>query len=278
MSEGVAAQLDLSFARDPNGRTYLDRRLFRWPFTISRTFHLDEVPAGMLTVLLQSVSGAIQAGDAILQRIHVEPGAQAHVTTQGATSVYRAPAGLNATEDVRLTVGAAGWLEYLPEPKILFPDASLSQTMRAELAEDAALVISDCFAVHRLGEADRSFRHLTSEVRIGRPDGRVVVFDRLDIDGLPDRRGRRPRHQAYGTLMVAAPCAAPVLRPLCAAITERLTDTEGLYGAASPLPDDAGFSVRVAARDGRLLRQGLAIGWTAARQHLCGRNPTLRPK
>ena len=78
--------------------------------------------------------------------------------------------------------------------------------------------------------------------------------------------------------MVVAPSIGPALRPLCGSVTERLSGTDGLYGAASPLPEAAGFSVRIAAWDGRLLRKGMRLGWMAARRHLCGRDPSRRAK
>ena len=50
------AQLDLSFARRGD-RTVLDRRRFRWPFVLTRTFALDSCPRHMLTVIVQTSSG-----------------------------------------------------------------------------------------------------------------------------------------------------------------------------------------------------------------------------
>src|ERR1700730_1299951 len=124
----VRPQLDLSFAHSDRG-TYLDRRIFRWPYAISRTFHLDTVPAGMLTLIVQSISGAIQAEDRLEQRYQVGASAMAHVTTPGAASVYRAPPGMEALDHVHLVVEEGGFLEYLPEHRILFPDSWLCQRL-----------------------------------------------------------------------------------------------------------------------------------------------------
>ena len=62
-----APQLDLAFARRGD-RTVLDRRLFRWPFVLTRTFALDRAPAHMLTVIVQTSSGAVHGGDRLRQR------------------------------------------------------------------------------------------------------------------------------------------------------------------------------------------------------------------
>lgn len=272
------AQLDLSFKQHPELGTYLDRRVFRWPFTLSRGFRLDSVPSGMLTLILQTVSGAIQADDALLQRIRVGPGAAAHVTTQAATMVYRAPAGMCATDTMELEVENGGVIEYLPEPRILFSESSLSQRLLLRAAPFGIAVLSDGFVLHDPTGQGRPFRRYASELVIERPKGRVIVLDRLDLDGMPRRDGPRARYAAHGTLLVVARLPLPALEALCRDIEVRVSGAAEIYAAASVLPEEAGAGLRVAATDGRHLRTALAAGWFAARQHLFGCDPAPRRK
>lgn len=274
----VTPQLDLSFRHHPGRGTWLDRRLFRWPFTVSRGFRLDTAPAGMLTLILQTVSGAIQAEDALLQRIAVEAGAAAHVTTQGASMVYRAPTGLSASDAVELNVGAEGILEYLPEPRILFPDADLSQSLRLTVAASSIAVLSDGFVLHDPAGQGRPFRRYVSDIELVRTDGNVMARDRAVLDGPPQRRGRRAQFAAHGSLLVIAPLPSAVLTTLCGEIAARLGAIPTVYAAAAPLPQDCGVVVRVAAPDGRHLRLGLAAGWQAARHALFDAAPASRRK
>jgi urease accessory protein len=273
-----AAQLDLSFRQHPERGTYLDRRVFRWPFTLSRGFRLDSVPSGMLTLILQTLSGAIQADDALVQRIRVGAGAAAHVTTQGATMVYRAPAGMCATDTMELEVENGGVLEYLPEPRILFPESSLSQRLLLRAAPFGIAMLSEGFVLHDPTGQGRPFRRYASELVIERPGGSVAVLDRIDLHGMPARGGRRAQYAAHGTLLVVAPLPPPALEALCREIEARVSATPGIYAAASVLPEEVGIGLRVAAIDGRHLRMGLAAGWFAARQHLFGCEPAPRRK
>jgi urease accessory protein len=274
----VRPQLDLSFLRQPGGPTYLDRRRFRWPYTISRGFHLDLIPAGMLTLIVQTVSGAIQGDDRLLQRLHVGPGAAAHVTTQGATAVYRASPNLSATDDVELSVGDDALLEYLPEPRILFPESSLSQQATLRVAASGVAILSDGFVLHDPAGAGRSFRHFASQTVIERPDGGVLAADRLELDGMPRRSGRRARYAAYGTMIVVACDRGDSFAGLCEAISVRVALVPHVYAGMSCLPHGSGVSLRVAATDGRHLRAGLEAGWHAARRHLFGTDPAPRRK
>jgi urease accessory protein len=272
----IRPQLDLAFAGSAQG-TFLDRRLFRWPYTIARTFRLDRTPAGLLTVIVQSVSGAIQADDRLMQRCHVGPDAMAHVTTPAAAAVHRAPHGLEAVEDVQLSVDDGGYLEYLPEPRILFRDACLTQRLRLRLAAAGTAVIADGFTTHDPTGGENSFRHFASEILIERPDGRLLAVERFDLPGLPRRRGRRQYFSAYGTLIVATP-SEHLTEHLDRDIAQRTAGIAGLYHAVTALPNFAGASLRVAAHDGRRLRQGLAAGWFAARRFFFGADPAPRWK
>lgn len=273
-----AAQLDLSFARDRAGNTYLDRRLFRWPFTIARTFRLDRAPAGMLTVLLQSVSGAIQAGDDIRQRLHISAGAQGHVTTQSATSVYRAPPGMSASDDVAITVEDDAMLEYMPEPRILFPDADLAQTIRLRVADRAIALLSDGFVVHRPEGIGHGFRRFVSETQIETPEGELVSLERTELDDMALRCGVRAHYAAFGTLTCVAPLAREQLRGQCDALNREFAGIGSVYAAATVLPGGRGLGLRIAAHDGRHLRQALQTGWIAIRRELHGQEPARRAK
>jgi urease accessory protein len=272
------AQLDLSFRQHADRGTYLDRRVFRWPFTLSRGFRLDQVPSGMLTVILQTVSGAIQADDALLQRIRVEHGAAAHITTQGATMVYRAPAGMCATDTVELEVENGGVIEYLPEPRIMFPDSNLSQRLRLDVAPSGIAVLSDSFVLHDPAGQGRPFRRYISELVIERPGGDVVLRDRVDINAMPRRSGRRAPYVAHGMLLVVAPLPPLALEALCSGMQAQVGDGTGVYAAASILPQEVGVGLRVMAIDGRCLRTALTAAWFTARKHLFGCDPEPRRK
>ena len=272
----IAPQLDLSFRHHPARGTWLDRRVFRWPYTLSRGFRLDTAPPGTLTLILQTMSGAIQADDRLAQRIHVGPDAAAHIMTQGATPVYRAPTGTSAEDNITLDLEDGGCIDYMPELRILFPDASLTQRIRVRLPPSATAIVADGFVMHDPHGMDRPFRRYRSHLRLQRPDGTLLATDRLALDAAPRGRGRPAQYVAHGTLIVATCRPKSCLEALCADAEARMAAVPGLYAAASMMPNDAGAALRLAAIDGRHLRLGLQAGWAAARLHVFGREPTQR--
>ena len=274
---GDGPQLDLSFRHHAVRGTWLERRVFRWPYTLSRGFRLDPTPPDMLTLIVQTVSGAIQADDRLAQRIHVGRGAAAHITSQGATPVYRAPSGMSAADDIALEVEDGGCIEYMPDLRILFPDASLMQRVRVQLPASATAIVTDGFVMHDPDGAGRPFRRYHASLLLRRPDGTLLAADRLVLDAPPRAGGQRARYVAHGTLVVAACRPESCLEALCGDAEARMAALSGIYAAASILPNGAGAVCRIAAIDGRHLRLGLRAARGAARLHLFGREPVPRP-
>ena len=267
--------LDLGFVRR-NGKTVFGRRRFTYPFTVSRLFHLDVNPPGMASVILQTVSGTLNAGDHLLGRMLAGAGASAHVRTQGATVVYRAPVGRAASEQIELVVEDDAILEYLPQPRVLFPDSRFAQHTNVVLGERSTAVLCEGFVTHDPMQTGRGFQRYETETTIKGPDGRLLAADKTSIDRLPVTSGRRASYRAFGVLIVATIASIQDLDLLCSAIRSGLASAEGTYWSASPLPNRCGVSLRLAAVDGRAMRYAIDAGWIACRLHLFGRAPGLR--
>ena len=202
VTENDCARLDLSFVRRAD-RTVIDRRMFAWPFALTRSFHVDPFRPHCLSVIVQTASGAIHGEDSLSQRLSLGPGSAVCLTNQGATSVHRADPGARAVETVKLDVASGASLEYLPEPRILFPDAALSQTMELDCATDAHALIFDAFTMHDpLGEG-HYFRELESTFRLRKSGGEPLLIDRTRICH-PDRSLFRG-YGAFGSAFMVLP-------------------------------------------------------------------------
>ncbi|CAL77816.1 putative urease accessory protein ureD [Bradyrhizobium sp. ORS 278] len=245
-------RLDLSFVRR-GSRTVIDRRLFAWPFVLTRSFHTDAARPDCLSVILQTGSGAVHGEDRLTQRLTLHAGAAVCVTTQGATSVHRAEPGARAVEHVLLHVEAGASLDYRPEPRILFPDAALCQVLDLECAADAAALVTDAFTMHDPDGQGRLFRELDSKLIVRRQGKEPLLIDRMHLRDPATAlfNGRR----AFGSAVLMLPPTHDR-----AAIRLRLADAfariDDLYAAASLLQDGAGIGVRFAAREVRQLRAG----------------------
>lgn len=239
------ALLDLSFVRRAN-RTVIDRRLFAWPFVLTRSFYLDPERPSCLSVIVQTGSGAVHGEDSLAQRLVLNPGTAVCLTNQGATAVHRAEPAALATETIDLRVAGGASLEYLMEPRIMFPDAALCQSVELDCANDGAALIVDAFTMHDPRGEARVFRELTSTFCLRRSGSEPVVIDRTRL--------YRPTadifrgYQAFGSAFLVL-SAWHDLANLQALVTQALGEILGLYAAASVLPESTGLGVRLAAQD-----------------------------
>lgn len=246
--------LDLGFVRRGN-RTVIERRLFAWPFVLTRSFHIDEDRPDRLSVIVQTGSGAVHGEDRLEQRLALGPGTAVCLTGQGATSVHRAAPGTRAREVVSLHVDSGASLEYLPEPRILFPDAALDQSVEIDCAPDASALIVDAFTMHDPAGEDRCFRELQSTFCLRRSSREPVVIDRTLLYR-PERAVFRG-HRAFGAAYIMLPPSHDVAQ-LQSTLSDAVASISGLYAAASLLPEAAGIGLRLAALDLRAMRAGFA--------------------
>ena len=271
-------RLELVFAPDGSGRSFLARQFASYPFHICRVQYLDEELPAMASLYLQSSAGGLFAGDRLGVSITCEPGALAHVTTQASTIAYGMPDG-EACQRTALEVGSGGLLEYLPDPVILFPQARLDTRLSLKLADNATAIVTDAFLSHDPDGAGGHFGAYGSETEISDAAGRRLVLDRFRTGGAARGTGGAGIMGAHGmqaTVLAASTAVAP--QALLAALREGLADTPAVYGAASSLPNGCGAWVRLLADDGAVLKDAVGKLWMALRREIAGHTPALRRK
>jgi urease accessory protein len=252
------------------GRTYIAGQYASYPFHVCRALYQDPEAPGLATLYIQSCSGGLYQDDLLDISVRADAGAEAHVTTQASTIVHSMPAG-RAVQDVRIEARDGSYLEYLPDPQILFPDSRFSSRIAAAVSPGATVLLGDAFLMHDPSGGRGMFSTYASEIAIDDDAGTRLALDRLRIDASTidvRRAGILGGFGAQGTLIVAMPGrdVAPVLAGLCAL-------GPGGSGAAmgvSVLPKSAGLMARVLARDGVTLKRAMQACWNAGRNALKG--------
>ena len=272
-------RLQTTFARDPEGKSYLARQYASYPFHLCRAQYLDLDLPEMASLYVQTSAGGIYAGDRLHVEIRTEAGARAHVTTQASSIAYRMPGG-EARQRVHLSGGPGSLLEYLPDPTILFPEARLRTAITLAPAPGALIVAGDSFLPHDPGGGGRPFGFCAGETRVVGPEGRLLALDRFHFDGpawTAGSTGVSRTHRMQGTLVAAGDAAAP--GALLDALREALAGTPAsVYGAASTLPNGCGAWARLLAADGAELNDSMLQLWSALRTKVTGRPPARRRK
>ena len=125
------------------------------------------------------------------------PGAHACLTTPSATKVYRTAARARRAGRCASRLAPGARLEWVPDHTIPFPGAAFRQTIDADVAEGARLILVDAFAAGRVarGEAWR-FARLESALSDPRRPRAALLHDRFVLaraarrDGLGITEGR----------------------------------------------------------------------------------------
>ncbi len=137
----------------------------------------DEPPLAAVT----TVSGGLVGGDTLRMGVRVGERAGAVAIGQAAEKVYRS-LGPDSIVDVELSVGAAGWLEWLPQETILFDGARLSRTTAVDVDPSGRLMAGECLVFGRLARGEVMRTGLVRDRWVVRQGGRLVWADALVVE------------------------------------------------------------------------------------------------
>ena len=252
--------------------TYICAQEVAYPFHTTRPFYLEGDPQGMSTLYIQSVSGGLFDNDVVTLNLDVESQSLVHVTTQASTIVHESKTA-GAVQHLSITAQENAFIEYLPDPLVLFPGARINSYIRVIADPCASVVLCDGFLNHDPQSNGGVFEQLTSELRIVTPDGRLRCLDRLEISG--QRMVRDKRYQAHGSFFCIDESLEESAR---LKIDHALLKVPGIYAGTSSLPDKAGLWGRILASDSQTLRNGLSAAWEALRRIKTGLTPHPRRK
>jgi urease accessory protein len=166
-----------------------------------------DVPVAVLV----TTSGGLVAGDRVTIAVDVGAGAAAHVTGSAAEKIYRST-GSTTVVDQRMTVGAGGWLEFLPPETILFDRARLRRHTRVDLQGDGGFLGGGILVFGRIAMGERFREGLLHEGWEVHRDGTLVWGDALHIANTPrgDITGVMNDPACFAG---AAACATLILAP-----------------------------------------------------------------
>jgi urease accessory protein len=269
--------VELEFVCDANGATHMQRQRVGYPFHVGRSLKMTGDPPGMPTVYLQSCSGGIFQGDDLRLRIAAGERAAAHVATAASTIVHSMESHA-ARQQVVLHAQDGSFLEYLPDPVILFPRAKLTSGLHVTVHPAATAIFCDAVLLHDPKGGNGRFDWLQSETVIQDPEGKLLARDRFRIEGMDFARGLAGINggwKAQGSLFVVT-CAKPAAE-LVAGLRAAVT-VGGVYAGATILPNQLGAWSRILATDAAALKAALFCAWAAVRRALTGVAPTERRK
>ncbi|MBM1169390.1 urease accessory protein UreD [Microvirga arabica] len=211
-----------------NGRT----RPMRIEESGSMRIRLPKGEGAGLDAVLVNTAGGIACGDRFSVEVESQADAFVTVATPAAEKVYRSD-GPVSNLTVKLTAGARGRLDWIPQETILFDEARLDRQLDANVAEDGRLTLLEAVVFGREARAERIVDGLfIDRWRISR-GSRLIYADTLRLDGPIAELLQKPvvgnGARALATLIHVAPDAEDRLE----SVREQLPSRHGCDAAAS---------------------------------------------
>src|SRR5919202_5039735 len=126
---GKIGALVLRLEQDSSTRkTSVKEQYSRVPLYAQRALYLEEALPNMAYIYIISPSGGILQGDRYRMDLTLRNNAYAHITTQGATRVYRMENNY-ATQIVNIIVDDGCYFEFVPDQIIPYKNSRFYQTV-----------------------------------------------------------------------------------------------------------------------------------------------------
>lgn len=242
---GKQGVLELALVHDTkSGRTVVRKQYSQVPLFAQKAMYLEKSLPSMAYMYVISPSGGVLQSDSYRIDVSLSDCAMAHLTTQGATRIYRMEEGF-ATQQVSLSAGPGCYLEYMPDQIIPYGGSRFFQKTRLQVHDEATVVYSEVVSPGRVAMGE-SFQYDICYLRVEAADekGRRKFSDAAVLE--PKKRNMQApgvlEQDVAGTVYVLAP--ARTVSELDCQINSALQNSHVAFGC-SIMPNDAGVSVRM---------------------------------
>lgn len=264
---GKKGILRLGLAHDPvTKKTIVSEQYSQVPLYAQKPMYLEKSLPAMAYMYMMSQGGGILQGDSYTLDISLAAGALAHLTTQGATRIYRMEKGF-ATQQVDIAAGKGCYLEYMPDQIIPYAGSRFYQKTAIKAHAEATVVYSEVIAPGRVAMGE-SLQYDVCYLRVEATDeyGGSKFTDAAVLE--PKKRDMKARgvldRGVVGAVYVLAP--ARFVGELYAQVNQAV---RGL-GGCSVLPRDSGIAVRMLGASASQVRSGAYRVAAVARKIILG--------
>jgi urease accessory protein len=228
-----------------NGKTSVKEQYSRVPLYTQRALYLEEALSNMAYMYIISPSGGMLQGDRYRMDITLRNHAFAHITTQGATRIYRMERNY-ATQIVNIDVGEDCYFEYIPDQVIPYRDSRFYQEANLRVHDNATLLYSEIITPGRVASGEYFDYDICYMKAIAKDHGGGLKF--TDVAMLePKKRdmkvfGVLSSHDVAGNMYIIT---KNKLQEINNSVNDALKDIPNVYAGATILPSNSGIGIRM---------------------------------
>jgi urease accessory protein len=246
-SAGKLGAITLRLELDPlRQKTVLKEQYSKVPLYTQRVLYLEESLPSMAYLYVISPSGGVLQGDRYRMDITLSKNALFHLTTQGATRIYRMDKNY-ATQVVNITVGEGCYFEFIPDQIIPYRNSRFYQKVMLNVHDKATMVYSELLVPGRVASGESFDYDICYLKTIAKnQDGELRFIDIAILE--PKKRilknsGILENFDVVGTVYILAP--ANHIKESNSLINSMIESYPKVYGGATILPNSSGVMVRL---------------------------------
>ena len=243
---GKVGILDLELQKDSTGKTVVTRQFSQVPLQFQRVLYPENSLPEMAYLYVMSPSGGILQGDRYRTDLLLKNGAIAHMTTQGATSIYSMNSNF-ASQIVNITVNENCYLEYIPDQIIPYKNSRYYQKVNLNVHNNSTLIYSEILTPGRVAMGE-SFEYDICYLRTHckNQDKKIRFLENTKIEPKKQRLRDFGILGEYGTLgTVYIMTRKEDVIELENSINKEIRKTDVVFVGTSILPDESGIIIRV---------------------------------
>ena len=229
-----------------NGKTSVKDQYSRVPLYTQRALYLEEALSNMAYMYIISPSGGMLQGDRYRMDITLRNHAFAHITTQGATRIYRME-GNYATQIINIDVGEDCYFEYIPDQVIPYRDSRFYQEANLRVHDNATLLYSEIITPGRVASGEHFDYDICYMKAIAKDHTGGLKFTDVAILE-PKKRdmkvfGVLSNHDVVGNMYIIT--KNKKLQEINTNVNAVLKAIPKVYGGATILPGNSGVGIRM---------------------------------
>ena len=242
---GKIGFLELELQNDSDRqKTIITRKQTQVPLYVQKALHYDLDYPSMAHVFILSPSGGILQGDRYRMDVELKNNAISHLTTQGATRIYKMESNY-ATHMVTLNLKDNSYLEFIPEQIIPYKNSRFYQKTNLDIDESSTVIYSETIVPGRIamGEMfDFDVCYLKTE---GKINGKTKFRDSSLLTPKTQKIQTLTMFDNKTILTSVYVLTKKDVTKINDLINELFSNMENMSGGSSLMPNDSGISIRI---------------------------------
>ena len=225
-------------------KTVITRKKTQVPLYVQKALHYDMDYPSMAHLFILSPSGGILQGDRYRMDVELKNNAITHLTTQGATRIYKMNSNY-ATHLVTINLKNNSYLEFIPEQIIPYNNSRFYQKTQLNIDDSSTVVYSETIVPGRIamGEMfDFDVCYLKTEGTLNKKinfrDSSLMLPKTQKIQSLAIFDDKTILTSVY--LMTKKP-----INKINKLVNEMFSNMQDISGGSSVLPNNSGLSIRI---------------------------------